>query len=184
MRDWLLFILFLAVAGLAYCVRFWLPAFIRRKAENLAQKQDITDLTERVQRVETQFERVRLVHRVQFEAEFKHYEKVWKKADRVNGAFVRVYPVHQFHEITDELVKDFGDRLDRFGRVLERSKPFISAEIWKMLNEYETLLIEGKANFITGTPTENVREYREEVRHVYELCAERIRLHLASQSVL
>ena len=63
------------------------------KAENLAQKEDLRALTDIVEGVRAQFERANLVHRVQFEAEFRACQDVWREANNTHREFVRLYPV-------------------------------------------------------------------------------------------
>jgi hypothetical protein len=84
LQIWIQLIILAAVA--------FLFELVRRKAQNLAQKQDIAELTKLTENVRSQFQRLTLVHRVQFEAEFRHYESVWRAAHNVHQSFVRLHP--------------------------------------------------------------------------------------------
>lgn len=183
-RDVILLLNVVAIFCFAYFIRVYIPHYLKRKGENLAQKEDIEALTAIVQRVETQFDKAKLVHRVQFEAEFRYYERVWRAADAVNASLCRVYQVYPMHEVTDELIKEFYTEQEKFARLLDSAKPFIVTEVWKTLNEYETIVIHGKSKFITGEAMGDIRQYREEVRHAYEACVEAIRLRLSSLLVV
>jgi hypothetical protein len=90
MNDWNLLVI-LGAIGLSW---FFLRKYIGRKAENLAQKEDLRHLTDIVERVRTQFERANLVHRVQFEAEFRACQDVWREANNTHREFVRLFPFH------------------------------------------------------------------------------------------
>ena len=78
MSDWKLFVI---VAAIGVGV-FYLRNYVRKKAENLARKEDLKDLTDIVERVRAQFERANLVHRVQFEAEFRVCQDLWRDANK------------------------------------------------------------------------------------------------------
>jgi len=88
-NDWKLLVILAAIA-LSW---FFLRRYIGAKAENLAQKEDLRDLTDIVERVRTQFERANLVHKVQFEAEFKACQDVWREANNTHREFVRLFPL-------------------------------------------------------------------------------------------
>jgi nitrogen regulatory protein PII-like uncharacterized protein len=89
MNDWKLYVI-LATIGLAV---FYLRHYVGAKAKNLAQKEDLKDLTNIVERVRSQFERANLVHRVHFEAEFRACQDIWRGAHSTHREFVRLFPM-------------------------------------------------------------------------------------------
>jgi len=84
MSDWKLFVIVAAI-GLGV---FYLRHYVGAKAKNLAEKEDLKDLTRIVERVRSQFERANLVHRVQFEAEFRVCQDLWRDAHSTFREFV------------------------------------------------------------------------------------------------
>src|SRR5438270_1525962 len=90
MEHWVQVLLFFCLALLIYFVRVTLPSYIQKKAENLAQKQDLRELTEIAERIRAQFDKVNVVHRVQFEAEFRAYQSIWLGAHNVFKEFIRL----------------------------------------------------------------------------------------------
>src|SRR5712664_1804790 len=66
--------------------------YVKKKAKNLADKEDLKDLTLIVQKVKIGFQKVLATHRVQFEAEFRYYEDVWCAARALHKAFVKLLP--------------------------------------------------------------------------------------------
>jgi len=81
--DVVLFVAVIAVFGM----RYLLPAYLPEKGKNLASKEDLEELTRKVEGVKTQYlselERLRfdlgqasLVHRAQYETEFRVYEEI------------------------------------------------------------------------------------------------------------
>src|SRR4029077_5059240 len=88
-NDWKLLVILVTI-GLSV---LYLRKYIGAKAENLAQKEDLRALTDIVEGVRAQFERANLVHRVQFEAEFRACQNVWREANNTHREFVRLFPV-------------------------------------------------------------------------------------------
>src|SRR4051812_41006520 len=78
MQDVALTAILIGIGFLIYLVKVSLPAYVRRKAENLAQKEDLQILTDITERIRNQFDKVGLVHRIQFEAEFRAYQDIWR----------------------------------------------------------------------------------------------------------
>ena len=168
MNDWNLLVI-LAAIGLSV---FYFRGYIRRKAENLAQKEDLRELTDIVERVRTQFERANLVHRVQFEAEFRACQDVWRQANNTHREFVRLFPI-AFGKPTPLQRGTFISAQLAFADALEAGKPFMNQAVWKAFFEFENSMIVWKdVEMITK---ESTKESREEARLALEHCAEEIR---------
>jgi hypothetical protein len=174
-----------ALAFLIYSVRAYLPAYIRRKAENLAQKEDLRVLTDITERIRSQFDKVNVVHRIQFEAEFRHYQDLWRALHMGWTQFVRLFPVNRHLPQPDQSIFDsFLAAQLQYAQALDDCKPFIPEDIWGAFHEFDLMLIEAKARGLSGTAVTDVREYRKEVRKVLEGCAEKIRTRLATLLVV
>jgi hypothetical protein len=168
MNDWKLLVI-LAAIGLSW---FFLRKYIGAKAENLAQKEDLRALTDIVEGVRAQFERANLVHRVQFEAEFRACQDVWREANNTHREFVRLYPV-AFGKPTPLQRGKFINAQQAFADALEAGKPFMNQTVWKAFFEFENSIIVWKD--VEMIPKESIKESREEARLGLERCAEEIR---------
>ncbi len=168
MNDWKLLVILAAIA-LSW---FFLRRYIRAKAENLAQKEDLRDLTDIVERVRTQFERANLVHKVQFEAEFRACQDVWREANNTHREFVRLFPL-LFGKPTPFQRGEFISAQLAFADALEAGKPFMNQTVWKAFFEFENSMIVWKD--VEMIPKESTKESREEARLSLERCAEEIR---------
>src|SRR5439155_1234561 len=133
-NDWKLLVILAAIA-LSW---FFLRRYIGAKAENLAQKEDLRDLTDIVERVRTQFERANLVHKVQFEAEFKACQDVWREANNTHQEFVRLFSL-VFGKPTPLQRGTFISAQLAFADALEAGKPFMNQAVWKAFFEHENL---------------------------------------------
>ena len=168
MNDWKLLVI-LAAIGLSW---FFLRRYIGVKAENLAQKEDLRDLTDIVERVRAQFETANLVHRVQFEAEFRACQDVWRHAHNTHREFVRLFPL-AFGKPTPLQRGAFISAQLAFADALEAGKPFMNQTVWKAFFEFENSVITWKD--VEMIPKESTKESREAARLHLERCAEEIR---------
>ena len=168
MNDWKLLVI-LAAIGLSW---FFLRRYIGVKAENLAQKEDMRDLTDIVERVRAQFERANLVHRVQFEAEFRACQDVWRHAHNTHREFVRLFPLTFGKPTPLQRGTSISAQL-AFADALEAGKPFMNQTVWKAFFEFENSVITWKD--VEMIPKESTKESREEARLHLERCAEEIR---------
>jgi len=166
-NDWKLLVILVTI-GLSV---LYLRKYIGAKAENLAQKEDLRVLTDTVEGVRAQFERANLVHRVQFEAEFRACQDVWREAINTHREFVRLFPV-AFGKPTAFQRGEFISAQQAFAEALEAGKPFMNQTVWKAFFEFENSMIVWKD---VEMIKESTKESREEARLNLERCAEEIR---------
>lgn len=167
MNDWKLCVI-LAAIGLAV---FYLRNYVREKAKNLAQKEDLQDLTKIVEDVRSQFERANLVHRVQFEAEFRACQDVWRGAHSTHREFVRLFPMSYAVPEAGQR-KKFGDTQLAFSDTLVQCQPFVSDAVWKAVYEFEGLMIVWKD---ADLPLASRTDCRDEAFKGLERCVQEIR---------
>jgi len=167
-NDWKLLVI-LAAIGLSW---FFLRKYIGTKAENLAQKEDLRALTDIVEGVRAQFERANLVHRVQFESEFRACQDVWREANNTHREFVRLFPL-LFGKPTPLQRGNFISAQLAFADALDAGKPFMNQTVWKAFFEFENSMIVWKD--VEMISKESTKESREEARLGLERCAEQIR---------
>jgi len=167
-NDWKLLVI-LVMIGLSV---LYLRKYIGAKAENLAQKEDLRALTEIVKGVRAQLERANLVHRVQFEAEFRACQDVWREANNTHREFVRLFPV-AFGKPTPFQRGEFISAQLAFADALAAWKPFMNQTVLKAFFEFENSMIVWKD--VEMIPKESTKESREEARLSLERCAEEIR---------
>ena len=185
MLDWIFFLLIVGFLGLGYLVRFSLPHFIKRKTENFAQKQDLAELTRIAGSINSKFDRLNVVHRVQFEAEFRHFQDVWLAAHKASMYFVRLYPVMDgLRTVTKEHFDEFVAACFSFAQALDASKPFISGDVWKAFYDFEDLMIDAKTRDFTATSSVDVQRHREEARLAFDRCAAAIQKRLSDTLVV
>jgi hypothetical protein len=177
MSDWKLFVIVAAI-GLGV---FYLRNYVSAKAKNLAQKEDLRALTDIVEGVRAQFERANMVHRVQFEAEFRACQDVWREANNTHQEFVRLFSL-LFDKPTPLQRGKFISAQLAFSQALEAEKPFMNQAVWKAFLEFESSMIVWKD--VEMIPKESIKESREEARLNLERCAEEIRKRFSQLLVM
>ena len=126
------------------------PEVHRGESEkNLAQKEDLRHLTDIVEGVRARFERANLVHRVQFEAEFRACQDVWRQANNTHQEFVRLFPL-LFGKPTPLQRGKFTNAQLAFSEALDAGKPFMNETVLKAFFEFENSMIVWKDVEING----------------------------------
>ncbi len=156
--------------------------YVKRKAYNLAQKQDLDELTRIVEKVRSDFSKTKLVHRVQFEAEFRYYEKIWQAVVALYDEVILLMPAPALELARSEQFSKTKTQQIAYSRILADSKPFISAEVWEVLKEFEVLPTQP----ITGTrgAVFDAAASMEAAREKRNRCADAIRKRLETALVV
>jgi hypothetical protein len=149
---------------------FYFQKYIGKKAENLAKKENLRHLTDIVERVRAQFERANLVHRVQFEAEFRSCQDVWRVAHDTHREFVRLFPLAVGVPEEGQRAK-FVDAQLALANTVEQCRPFVSPVVYKAFYDFEGIMIPWKDDEI---PFVERNKYRKEARLSLERCAAEI----------
>ena len=84
-----------------------------------------------------------LVHRVQFEAEFRASQDVWRVAHETFREFVRLFPLSVGVPEEGQRAK-FVDAQLALANTLEGCRPFVSPVVYKACYDFEDLMIPWK----------------------------------------
>ena len=153
--DWVSAILnlftLLVVTGIALFLRSYLPSYLEKKGENLATKEDVEEITDKVERVRSQYitdiEILRSdlgmrahVHKLQFEREFDILSQVWDKLIDLSVATHGLRPVLDNvepdipeQEVKAQRLQIFLKSSDAFFNTVHKNRPFYPQEIFDAL---------------------------------------------------
>lgn len=147
-----------AVIAPAIWARYALPTYLAEKGKNLASKQDIEELTRKVEGIRSQYltelerlrfdlERASLMHRARYETEFRVYEEIWQNLVPVQRAVASLRPMFDYADPKETDAERRTRRLNMFGEAFNalqtaiwKGKPFYSAEVHRELQELSRLL--------------------------------------------
>ena len=137
--------------GAGLFLKSYLPSYFEKKGENLATKEDIEDITDKVERVRSQYTsdievlRSELgiqvhIHKLRFERESKILSQVWDKLVDLSVATHGLRPMLDYEDSSEQEVKT--QRLQSFSKsyealfdTVQKNRPFYPQEIFEALAE-------------------------------------------------
>jgi hypothetical protein len=149
----------------------WLGAYAKQKGTNLATKEDVEEITAKVESVKTSFggqleslktnlDARRHYGQLRYEREIKVFEEVWQKMYHVNKAAVELQ-IHAVGPRTTSESPDKSDILRRFAganvdlyECVWRNRPFYPEAIWKELNGLHNLYVTEGIKQVVDAPGE------------------------------
>jgi hypothetical protein len=135
-------IIFSFIAG---GVGAFLGTYLQQKGKNLATREDISEITRKVESIKTDLAAKQHFSQVRYEREMKAFEEVWPKIYKLGEAALSLRLVVGYEGDTEESRKHrrdendqkFVDALINFKTAIENTRPFYPPVIWE---ELQTLL--------------------------------------------
>lgn len=129
------------IAGALY-LRFYFPAYFAEKGKNLATKEDIKDITEKVEAVRAEYIKRQHVHQMAFDKEFEILSEVWGTLVDLRNATRGLRPVLDYvdpneseEERKRKRLQKFAECYSTFVNTAEKNQPFYPKEIYESLFE-------------------------------------------------
>ncbi len=134
---------------------WYFASYIKEKGKNLATKEDVDEITDKIESVKTtyaqkieglksQLNAKFHAQTVRFEKEFKVYEEVWGALLELRNATVHLRIAGK--EDPDERMNRYRKAFDNFYPVLYGSKPFIPQEIFSSLEDLLRVIFSEASN--------------------------------------
>jgi hypothetical protein len=159
----------------------YLRQFVSKKAENLAQKQDLADLTTTVERVKSQFERANAVEQLKLEKEFSACVSTWSEACDAHREFCRLFPLAILGPQPENQAEVFGRAQLKFSSTLEASRPFMHDAVWSAFENFDVEMCVWKNQEL---PMPQRKDTRAMVRHALDKCHREIKNRFVGSVVL
>jgi hypothetical protein len=138
-------------------------AYLKMKGANLAKKEDITELTEKVKDVEIKYDKIIEAFRsemaakhhyltVRYEKEFKFYEEVWLSLIRLRDATTNLRPLVDNEDrseqgVRNERLRAFNKAYRDFYEKTEHNMPFVPANIFNELKKFHDIADDEASDF-------------------------------------
>jgi hypothetical protein len=146
--------LVLIVYLLAALIAGFFGSYIREKGKNVATREDIEDITRKVESIKHELDRATHASKQQFDAEFIIYREIWEKLVVVRRTFVELHPFSDVirsleaqEETQQQREKAFNSAYDEFIHAVHRNEPFYSDEVHKALLAIIGVCIDAKFDF-------------------------------------
>ena len=172
---------FVLIGLLIGVATLYLRQFVSKKAENLAQKQDLADLTTIVERVKSQFERANAVEQLKLEKEFSTCVSTWSEACDAHREFCRLFPLAIVGPQPTNQAEVFGRAQLKFSSTLEASRPFMHDPVWSAFEKFDVEMCLWKNQEL---PMHLRGETRAVVRHALDECHQEIKKRFVGAVVL
>jgi hypothetical protein len=174
----------IGIGCLIYIVSKSLPAYLIKKGENLATKEDLQGLTEIAERIRSQFSQANTVHKVQFEAEFQAYQELWSAAHKAFVAHLRWQSL-SFQTGQAEF-QAFAAAHIPFADCVVRFQPFIPESVWNEFKALDEVFVDAKIDHtpgVTDTPSTRTAQ-REAIGQAKQKCVAAVRKRLSEVLVV
>lgn len=174
-------ILFMVIAFLlGLLVRSFLPNYVKKKAENLATKEDIGDITQKIEDVKidyaTQLEETKAAlmsristHSYRFEKEYEVLSQLTECLVEVRSATLQLRPIFDRVDLTESEDERKNKRLDRLYdarktlfQVRETKRPFFTEYIYKSILEIDKTAHHESIGYELHSPNDLKRDYWED----------------------
>ena len=172
---------FIFIGLLIAVATLYLRQFVSKKAENLAQKQDLADLTTIVERVTSQFGRANAVEQLKLEKEFSTCVSTWSEACDAHREFCRLFPLAILGPQPENQAEVFGRAQLKFCSTLEASRPFMHDAVWSAFEKLDVEMCVWKNQEL---PMPLRKETRAVVRHALDKCHREIKNRFVGSVVL
>jgi hypothetical protein len=136
-------IIFSFVAG---GVGAFIGTYLQQKGKNLATREDISEITRKVESIKTDYAAKQHFSRLRYEREIELYREIWTLVHQFylksTLAFGWKIPSNQVSEISEIPTKESWQKSrELLSQTIEKNKPFYPSEIWTELGELEALCI-------------------------------------------
>jgi hypothetical protein len=169
--------------------RYFLRPYLVEKGKNLASKEDIEELTRKVEGIKAQhsleLERLRselgrasLIHKAQYETEFRAYKEIWPRLVDVQRAAAALRPIWDYtdpkespEERRRRRSQEFGEAFNALQNAVWKRKPFYSAAVHRELQEL-THLAHGEAiDYQHGDPNRDDNYWPDTIKNMEAISA-------------
>jgi cytochrome c556 len=171
---------------------FWARNFFRpylvEKGKNLASKEDVEELTRKVEGIKTQYlgdlERLRFelgrashIHKAQYETEVRVYGEIWPCLIDVQRTVAALRPMLDSSDAQAEAersrrVKEFSETFNVMQNAVWKNKPFYSAEVHRELQKLSDLAIAELIDYQHGDPRSDENYWKDMIKNIRAISAQ------------
>jgi hypothetical protein len=122
-------------------------SYSSRKGENLATKEDVEEITRKIETVKSSVDRVTHASKLQFELELKIYAEIWEHLVQLNTAALELPLTHRgelgdadpkstaFQSVREQAAQKVAKAYQPFVLSVDRHRPFYAPVVYDALND-------------------------------------------------
>jgi hypothetical protein len=166
----------------------WLRSYFAKKAENLATKQDVEEITRKVETIRSDVEKSKQVELAILGNRIAAIRDVWAKVVRARNLVLALRPTVSVTSIPDRLseegkkaIADWSTAYNEFSEMLDANAPFLEEELFsKLLDIRKAIFGEGLGYVMHKEENwpkywEEANKNQESIRALVEECRKYIR---------
>ena len=138
---------------LGFVIKTFLPNYFSKKGENLATKEDIEEITEKIESVRVEFAQRQHRGQAAFDKEFQVFVSLQGSVKKLQQNTIKLRPwigtttPNETKEEKLEKLKKFLDAYESFNLLIVNNQPFFSKEIYKELNKIKEICFQEKVTY-------------------------------------
>jgi len=157
-NTYLLFLILVGMVVLGLLIRYYIPAYLKKKAENLATKEDVKEITKAVESIKHQYATQLFIHQTRYQNEYTLLKDLSEKLIQLRDAVVSLRPPALDSRNANETEKErkqkrlqrYFDAALSFYKLYEASKPFYHEDIYFGIKKLEHLMNKESVEYQNG----------------------------------
>ena len=133
---------------LGLIIKSYLPSYFSKKGENLATKEDVKEITEKVEEIRVEYAKRQHVSEKAFDKEFEILSEVWASLFELRNAVLTLRPVFDTvdpkeseEERINKRLTEFGACFNNFAKIFVSNQPFYPKDIFFELDTIRLLTL-------------------------------------------
>ena len=150
---------------LGLVIKSYLPSYFSKKGENLATKEDIREITEKVGEIRVEYAKRQYVSEKAFDKEFEVLSELWKALIELRYATLNLRPIFDTVDPNEteeqrkiKRLNKFGESYNNFLLKIMQYQPFFPKEIFSALEEIRTVAYSEALDYEYSNP-KSIQEY-------------------------
>ncbi len=159
------------VLVIGWLIKFYVPAYLRKKGENLATKEDIEEITNKIESVRASIGHQLYIHQTRYQNEFNILMDLTEKLVELRDSALGLRPVIDYVDGNEaeedrkrKRLKRYQDAAFAFYKLYETRKPFYPDEIYNGIKGLDRIVWKEVVQYKNRSPNEGKwfdREYWE-----------------------
>jgi len=150
------------VLVIGWLIKFYVPAYLRKKGENLATKEDIEGITSKIESVRASIGHQLYIHQTRYQNEFNILMDLTEKLVELRDSALALRPVIDYVDASEseedrkrKRLKPYQEAALAFYKLYETRKPFYPDEIYNGIKELDRVVWKEVVQYKNRLPSES-----------------------------
>jgi len=146
---------------IGWLIKFYVPAYLRKKGENLATKEDIEGITSKIESVRASIGHQLYIHQTRYQNEFNILMDLTEKLVELRDSALALRPAVDYVDASEaeedrkrKRLKRYQEAALAFYKLYETRKPFYPDEIYNGIKELDQVIWKEVVQYKNRLPNE------------------------------